>query len=64
MGQVTDRMAAAVVLGSAITAGSWMKEAVEFVHRLAEPLAERSVWLFSSGPLGESGGEDHQPPAS
>jgi menaquinone-dependent protoporphyrinogen oxidase len=45
--------ATAVVLGSAIYAGSWRKEAVEFVHRHAEPLAERPVWLFSSGPLGE-----------
>ena len=30
-----------------------MKEAVEFVHRFAEALAERPVWIFSSGPLGE-----------
>jgi menaquinone-dependent protoporphyrinogen oxidase len=52
--------ATAVVLGSAIYAGSWMKEAVEFVHRLAEPLAERPVWLFSSGPLGEDV-EDEEP---
>lgn len=50
----------AVVLGSAIYAGSWMKEAVEFVHRFAEPLAERRVWLFSSGPLGEEV-EDEEP---
>jgi menaquinone-dependent protoporphyrinogen oxidase len=49
-----------VVLGSAIYAGSWMKEAVEFVHRFAEPLAERRVWLFSSGPLGEEV-EDEEP---
>lgn len=43
----------AVVLGSAVYAGSWMKEAMEFVHRHAEALAPLPVWLFSSGPLGE-----------
>jgi menaquinone-dependent protoporphyrinogen oxidase len=52
----------AVVLGSAIYAGSWMKEAVEFVHRHAEPLAERSVWLFSSGPLGEEVDDEEPQP--
>ena len=52
----------AVVLGSAIYAGSWMKEAVEFVHRHAEPLAERPVWLFSSGPLGEEVEDEEQQP--
>jgi menaquinone-dependent protoporphyrinogen oxidase len=52
----------AVVLGSAVYAGSWMKEAVEFVHRSAEALAERPVWLFSSGPLGtEIEDEEEQP---
>lgn len=54
--------ATAVVLGSAIYAGSWMKEAVEFVHRFAEPLAERPVWLFSSGPLGEHVEDEEQQP--
>jgi menaquinone-dependent protoporphyrinogen oxidase len=52
----------AVVLGSAIYAGSWMKEAVEFVHRNAEPLAERPVWLFSSGPLGVEVEDDEPQP--
>ena len=52
----------AVVLGSAVYAGSWRKEAVEFVHRHAESLAERPVWLFSSGPLGtQVQGEEEQP---
>ena len=54
--------APAVVLGSAVYAGSWMKEAVEFVHRFAEPLAERPVWLFSSGPLGEDVEDEEQQP--
>lgn len=52
----------AVVLGSAVYAGSWMKEAVELVHRSAEALARRPVWLFSSGPLGtEIEDEEEQP---
>ncbi|MGZ8620699.1 MAG: flavodoxin domain-containing protein [Actinomycetota bacterium] len=42
-----------VVLGSAVYAGSWMNEAMEFVHRHAEALDSLPVWLFSSGPLGE-----------
>ena len=52
----------AVVLGSAVYAGSWMKEAVEFVHRYADSLAERPVWLFSSGPLGEQVKDDEEQP--
>jgi len=43
---------AAVVLGSAIYYGSWLKEARELVHRYETALAARPVWLFSSGPLG------------
>jgi menaquinone-dependent protoporphyrinogen oxidase len=42
----------AVVLGSAIYYGSWLKEARAFVHRYEAALAARPVWLFSSGPLG------------
>lgn len=43
----------AVVLGSAVYAGSWMKEAMGFVERHRETLAGLPVFLFSSGPLGE-----------
>jgi menaquinone-dependent protoporphyrinogen oxidase len=39
-----------------------MKEAVEFVHRFAEALAERPVWLFSSGPLGEDVEDEEEQP--
>jgi menaquinone-dependent protoporphyrinogen oxidase len=39
-----------------------MKEAVEFVHRNAESLAERPVWLFSSGPLGVDVEDDEPQP--
>lgn len=42
----------AIVIGSAVYAGSWMKEAVEFVRHHAAELARLPVWLFSSGPLG------------
>ena len=43
----------AVVLGSAVYIGKWRKEAVKFLKENQEALAERPVWLFSSGPLGE-----------
>jgi menaquinone-dependent protoporphyrinogen oxidase len=52
----------AVVLGSAVYAGSWMKEAVAFAERHAGELARMPVWLFSSGPLGEDvKGDEEQP---
>jgi menaquinone-dependent protoporphyrinogen oxidase len=40
----------AVVLGSAVYAGHWLKPARELVDRSREALAARPVWLFSSGP--------------
>ena len=42
----------AVVLGSGVYAGRWLREATSFVSRFASQLTERPVWLFSSGPLG------------
>jgi menaquinone-dependent protoporphyrinogen oxidase len=42
----------AFVIGSAIYIGHWQKEATEFVREHAALLADRPVWLFSSGPLG------------
>ena len=42
----------AVVIGSAAYYFHWMKPATEFVRRNCSVLAERPVWLFSSGPLG------------
>jgi menaquinone-dependent protoporphyrinogen oxidase len=41
----------AYVVGSGVYMGSWMKEATEFVEGHLEILAERPVWLFSSGPI-------------
>jgi menaquinone-dependent protoporphyrinogen oxidase len=43
----------AVVLGSAVYAGHWLKPARELVARCGQALAERPVWLFSSGPVGD-----------
>ncbi|HET9249808.1 MAG TPA: flavodoxin domain-containing protein [Actinomycetota bacterium] len=40
----------AVVLGSAVYLGSWMKEARAFLDRHAEELDRVPMWLFSSGP--------------
>lgn len=52
----------AVVLGSAVYAGSWLKEATEFAERHADALRRLPVWLFSSGPLGiEVKDEEEQP---
>lgn len=41
----------AVVLGSAVYLGSWLKPAQVFVTRQRDALARRPLWLFSSGPL-------------
>jgi menaquinone-dependent protoporphyrinogen oxidase len=43
----------ALVLGSAVYAGHWMKPAVELVKRFAEGFSGKPVWLFSSGPIGD-----------
>jgi menaquinone-dependent protoporphyrinogen oxidase len=43
----------AVVLGSAVYAGRWMEAARDFVDRHATTLAQRPVWIFSSGPIGD-----------
>lgn len=42
-----------VVLGSAIYAGHWLKTAREYVDANRDALRERTVWLFSSGPVGD-----------
>lgn len=41
-----------IVLGSAIYAGRWLRPARQFVYEFAEELANRQIWLFSSGPIG------------
>lgn len=47
----------AVVVGSAVYLGSWVKEARAFLDRHAETLRRVPVWLFSSGPTGTDPGE-------
>lgn len=41
----------ACLLGSGVYLGSWLKEALDYGWRHAPRLAERPIWLFSSGPL-------------
>ncbi|MUN64289.1 flavodoxin [Kocuria sediminis] len=52
----------AVVLGGAAYMFHWLKDATVFARRHREELADRPVWLFSSGPLGtdrvDAEGED------
>ena len=43
----------AVILGSAVYLGQWMKPARDLAERSAGAMASRPVWLFSSGPVGE-----------
>jgi menaquinone-dependent protoporphyrinogen oxidase len=43
----------AVVLGSAVYAGHWMRPARLLADRLEAQLRARPVWLFSSGPIGD-----------
>jgi menaquinone-dependent protoporphyrinogen oxidase len=48
----------AVVLGSAVYAGRWRRDALRLLRR--SELRDREVWLFSSGPVGESKGDPEQ----
>lgn len=43
----------AVVVGSAVYAGRWLKPARTLVERLRTQLGDVPVWLFSSGPVGD-----------
>ena len=43
----------AIVLGSAVYLGAWRKQAAAFLKANEQTLAERPVWLFSSGPTGD-----------
>ena len=45
----------AFVIGSAVYAGHWLQAAIELVERISPVLGARPVWLFSSGPIGDSG---------
>jgi menaquinone-dependent protoporphyrinogen oxidase len=54
----------AVVVGGALYAGRWHRDARRFVRRHRPQLAARPVWLFSSGPLDASASERDIPPVS
>jgi menaquinone-dependent protoporphyrinogen oxidase len=43
----------AVILGSAVYVGAWLKEAVDFLKLNERTLADLPVWLFASGSTGE-----------
>lgn len=52
----------AFVIGSAVYYGAWLKEATEWVRGNRAILAQRPVWLFSSGPLGVEIKDSEQQP--
>ena len=43
----------AVVIGSGVYIGKWLDSARKLINRQGAALAQRPVWLFSSGPLGD-----------
>lgn len=52
--------AEAVVVGSAVYAGQWLRHAREFLDRAGPALAATDLWVFSSGPVDT--GADLAPP--
>ena len=50
----------AVVVGSALYAMRWRREAVRVLKRLATAGFERPVWLFHSGPISDEEARDPQ----
>jgi len=52
----------AVILGGALYAGRWHRDARRFARRYADQLRTRPVWLFSSGPLDDSADTREIPP--
>lgn len=52
----------AVVLGGALYAYRWHRDARRFVRRHHKELATKPTWLFSSGPLDDSAAEKEIPP--
>ncbi len=53
----------AVILGSAIYAGSWLPAAKHFAEAKRGELAALPVWVFSSGPLGKETPQPQDDPA-
>ncbi|MFI6624980.1 flavodoxin domain-containing protein [Streptomyces sp. NPDC050528] len=52
----------AVVVGGALYAARWHRDARRFLSRHGRQLAARPVWFFSSGPLDPSASERDIPP--
>ncbi|WAZ19481.1 flavodoxin domain-containing protein [Streptomyces cinnabarinus] len=52
----------AVVVGGGLYAGRWHKDARRFLRRHRTALADRPLWLFSSGPLDPSASDRDIPP--
>lgn len=44
----------AIIIGSAVYMGKWLPEATSFVKDQQAILASKPLWLFSSGPTGDS----------
>lgn len=51
----------AVVIGSSVYAGHWLKPVAEFVRSHEDVLGTMPVWLFSSGPIGDPPMPDEDP---
>lgn len=51
----------AVVLGSAVYAGQWVRSAKSVADLVAGAIPPPATWLFSSGPVGESPQPDEEP---
>ena len=51
---VGEPHADAFVLGSGVYAGRWQKGIAKFARDKAPTLRQRPVWLFSSGPVGDT----------
>jgi menaquinone-dependent protoporphyrinogen oxidase len=52
----------AVIIGGALYAWHWHRDARRFVKRHVEELQQRPVWFFSSGPLDDSASRAELPP--
>jgi len=51
----------AVVIGSAVYAGHWLKPSKQLIERCQARLVGIPVWTFSSGPLGDPPKPDEDP---
>jgi menaquinone-dependent protoporphyrinogen oxidase len=51
----------AVVIGSALYMGNWLRTARDFVTAHSAELLDTQVWLFSSGPVGDEPKRSTQP---